>query len=81
MHGRIRRLAAVSSIALGGLWWLSLDVDGAGTGVHIALAAGWVLMPSVLWASLFAARLRYALALPSSLVSLAVLRLAFLASR
>ncbi len=78
LHGRVRRLATVSAVALGIVWWLSCEVDGAGLGEHAALIAGWLLMRATLVASLFDARARFLLALPASLVSLAVVRLAWL---
>ena len=75
LRGRVQRLAAVSSVALGLLWWFSLDADG-GRVATPALAAGWILMPAVLLLSLGVPRLKYALALPASLVSFATVLLA-----
>ena len=65
----------MSSVALGLLWWFSLDADG-GWPATPALAAGWLLMPLALLVSLRIPRLKYALALPASLVSFATLLLA-----
>ena len=55
---RVKRLGVVSMVALGLIW---------------GLAAGWVLMPTVLFASLARPRLRYALVLPASLVGVGLL--------
>ena len=78
LHGRVRRLGAVSAIALGITWWLSREVEGAGFAEHSALIAGWVLMPATLAASLVDSRMRFLLAIPATLISLAVMRLAWL---
>jgi hypothetical protein len=70
---RVIRLARTSVVALGYillLWAVTLETSMV---IGAALAAGWVLMPTVLWSSLHRPRLRYALVLPSSLVSLALL--------
>ncbi len=65
---RIKRLAAVSLVALGAIWWLATATLQAPPAVRAVLAAGWVLMPATLIASLAAPRLRYGLALPAGLV-------------
>jgi len=68
MSRRVRRLGIVSLFALGLIWGLavtSLDVPWV---VGAALAAGWVLMPAVLFASLTRPRLRYGLVVPALLV-------------
>lgn len=70
---RVKRLAAVSAIALGLLWGLAVGTLDAPTLVDGALAAGWLLMPTVLVASLAWPRLRYGLILPSGLVTGALL--------
>lgn len=75
LSGRVQRLAAVSVVALGLIWWFSRDVDDAGF-APAALLAGWVLMPAVLLLSLRAPRVKYGLAVPATLVSLACLWLA-----
>jgi hypothetical protein len=70
---RIRRLAFTSAIVLGlfvVLWALTLDAHPA-TGIGLAL--GWALMPTILWTSLRRPQLRYALVLPSSLVSVSLI--------
>jgi hypothetical protein len=71
----VRRLAATSVVGLGAvavLAWTTLD---APLPLHAALVAGWVLMPLVLALSLARPRLRYALALPSGLVTGALVTL------
>jgi hypothetical protein len=70
---RIVRLARTSVVALGYivlLWAVTLD---SSTIVGVSLALGWILMPTTLWLSLRAPKLRYALIAPSSLVSVALL--------
>ncbi len=70
---RVRRLAAVSAVALGLIWWLAVATTAAPTWVAVTLFAGWLSMPTVLLASLRDSRLRYGLAVPSVLVSLGLL--------
>jgi len=70
---RVKRLAVVSAIALGLIWGLAVGTLDAPPLVDGALAAGWLLMPTVLVASLAWPRLRYGLILPSALVSVALL--------
>jgi hypothetical protein len=71
--GRIRRLAATASVALGLIWFLATATLDAPPVVGVALAAGWVSMPAILLASLGRPLLRYALVIPSTLVSLSLL--------
>ncbi len=70
---RVKRLGLVSMVALGLIWGLAAARLGAPTWVNGMLAAGWVLMPTVLFASLARPRLRYALVLPASLVGIGLL--------
>lgn len=63
---RIRRLAVTSIVALGAIWFLA---SAAQPPVRTALAAGWLLMPSILSLSLRLPRLRYALIAPALLVA------------
>jgi hypothetical protein len=72
---RVKRLGMVSVVALGLIWWLAVATTDVPPFVGIALAAGWVLMPVILFASLRMPLLRYALALPASLVGLGLLAL------
>jgi hypothetical protein len=65
---RVKRLAATSVVALGGIWALAVATLSVPPAVHASLAAGWVLMPATLVASLARPRLRLALVLPASLV-------------
>jgi hypothetical protein len=64
---RVRRLVAVSSVALGVIWVLAF-LDGGPPWVLVFLAAGWVLMPTVLAASLHRPMMRYALIVPATVV-------------
>ncbi len=70
---RIRRLIAVSSVALGVISLLALTATEVGWGAVALLAAGWITMPTVLAASLQRPRLRYLRTVPASLVSLGLL--------
>jgi hypothetical protein len=67
---RVKRLAAVSSVALGLIWALAVTTLETPPLLEAALAAGWVTMPTVLLASLRRPSVRYWLALPSTLVGL-----------
>ncbi len=70
---RIIRLALTSCVALGIVWWLATTTLDAHPAIGQSLAAGWLLMPSLLLLSLRRPRLRYALVLPSSLIGLPLL--------
>lgn len=70
---RVRRLAVVSAVALGLVWGLAVATLQAPPAVDAAFAAGWVLMPLTLAASVTLPRLRYALILPASLVTVGLL--------
>lgn len=66
--GRVTRLALTSVVALGLLlvfWTLSPNRIVA---IGVALATGWVLMPTLLIVSLRRPAVRYAVALPASLI-------------
>lgn len=69
MTRRVRRLVAVSAVALGVIVLLAVRDDGPGWVVAL-LAVGWVLMPVFLWASLSRPRLRYLLMLPATAVTI-----------
>lgn len=71
--GRVRRLAATASVALGTIWGLALATTDAPLPVSVALAAGWLLMPALLVGSLSRPLLRYALVVPATLVGLGLL--------
>ncbi|MGH2408475.1 MAG: hypothetical protein ACRDF7_10410 [Candidatus Limnocylindrales bacterium] len=71
--GRVKRLAATSAVALGLIWALAVSTLAAPPAVGIALAAGWLLMPTTLIASLRRSDLRYGLIVPATLVSVALL--------
>ena len=68
MSRRVRRLGFVSLFALGLIWALAITTLRAPWVVGAALAGGWVLMPSILFASLSRPRLRYGLVVPASLL-------------
>ena len=70
---RVKRLAGVSSVALGLIWALVVTTVAAPPSVGAVFAAGWLLMPSTLVASLRYPRLRYGLVVPASLVSIGLL--------
>jgi len=69
---RIRRLIVISSVALGVIWGLAF-VDDADVWVLIALAIGWVTMPTILALSLHRPMLRYALLVPATAVSIGLI--------
>lgn len=73
MARRVQRLGFVSMVALGLIWALAVASLDAPPLVDGALAAGWVLMPMILFVSLSHPRLRYGLVLPGSLVGLGLL--------
>ena len=64
---RVRRLVAVSVLALGVIWLLAF-LDGAPVWVLAFLAVGWILMPTVLAVSVHRPLMRYALAVPATVV-------------
>lgn len=65
---RVKRLAATSAVALGLIWLLAVTTLEAPVPVDTALAAGWIMMPAVLVASLWRPSFRYWLVVPSTLV-------------
>jgi len=73
---RVRRLAKVSAVALGVIWFLAIRAtEPHGGVVDGALLAGWVLMPSVLWMSIRRPEMRPLIFLPSALVTLGLIAL------
>ena len=72
MIGRVKRLAVVSSVALGVIFVLAVTQLEASPVINFMLAAGWVLMPTLLVASVRRPKLRYLLIAPSTLVSSAL---------
>jgi len=70
---RVKRLAATSAVALGLIWLLAVTALEAPVPVDAALAAGWIMMPAVLVASLWRPSLRYWLVVPSTLVGFGLL--------
>jgi hypothetical protein len=71
--GRVRRLALTSVVALGAIWSLAVATLDAPSVIGLGLAAGWLLMPTILIASLADPRWRYALVLPATLVGTSLL--------
>ena len=69
---RVQRLAATSAVALGLIWVLAVTTLEAPVPVDAALAAGWIMMPAVLVASLGRPSFRYWLIIPSTLVGFAL---------
>ncbi len=70
---RIIRLAITSAIVLGVILMLAEVTLHPSRGIEIGLGGGWLLMPTVLALSLRWPRVRYALVVPSALVSLSLL--------
>ena len=70
---RVRRLTLVSAVALGLISGLAIGTLEAPPLVRTAFAAGWLLMPLILAASLRRPWLRYGLTVPASLVTMALL--------
>jgi hypothetical protein len=69
---RVVRLATVSAIMLGVIWWLSRE-RGASPMASAWLLAGWIAMPLLLAVSLWQPVLRLLLIVPSTLVTAGVL--------
>lgn len=69
---RVRRLAAVSTVALGAVFFLAVDRLDAPVALDVALAAGWLSMPVLLALSIRRPRFRYLLVVPSTLVGAAL---------
>lgn len=72
---RLKRLAATAAVALALIYYLASRAGTAPPAVRAALLLGWLLMPTILIASLRRPALRYALAIPSLLVGVALLAL------
>lgn len=72
---RIRRLVAVSAVALGLIFWLAVR-DGAPWWVLAPIGAGWFLMPTFLAASLSKPSMRYLLVIPAATVGMGLIVMA-----
>lgn len=73
---RVRRLARVSAIALGIIWLLAMRATAPHSGaIDGALLAGWILMPTVLWASIRRPEMRPLIFVPSALVTVGLVAL------
>lgn len=73
---RIRRLASVSSVALGIVWLLAMTTtEPHSAAIDGALLAGWIVMPTVLWSSIRRPQIRPLVFVPSALVTLGLVAL------
>lgn len=72
---RVVRLAITSTLALGAIWALAHAGWRLQPAIGYLLLVGWMLMPAVLLASLRRPRLRYALVVPATLVTVALVAL------
>ena len=70
---RVRRLALVSSVALGVVFALAVTTLDISMATKAFLVGGWVLMPTLLFVSIRRPRVRRLLVLPSALMSVALL--------
>ena len=70
---RVRRLALVSSMALGAVFFLAVTTLDISMATKAFLVGGWVLMPTLLFVSIRRPRVRRLLVLPSALMSVALL--------
>ncbi len=69
---RVRRLVAISTVALGVIWGLAF-LEESPAWILALLAVGWASMPTVLAASLRRPFLRYALIVPAGAVSVGLI--------
>lgn len=73
---RVQRLARVSAVALGIIWFLAIrTTEPHGAAIDVALLAGWVLMPTVLWSSIRRPEMRPLVFLPSALITVGLVAL------
>lgn len=73
---RVRRLASVSSVALGIIWFLAITTtEPHSAAIDGVLLAGWILMPTVLWSSIPRPETRPFVFLPSALVTVGLVAL------
>ena len=70
---RIKRLIAISAVALGLIFLLICTAAEAGPGPTGLMIGGWATMPILLAGSLSSPRWRYLLAIPAGLVSASLL--------
>lgn len=70
---RVRRLAITSGVALGAIWALAVTTLDAVAAIDLALLAGWLMMPAALGSSLVRPSIRPLVAVPSTLVTIALL--------
>lgn len=72
---RVVRLAVTSAVALGLIFALWVASHPALSAAGAALGSGWILMPALLLLSLRRPALRYSLAVPAALVTLALIEI------
>lgn len=73
---RVRRLASVSSVALGVIWLLAMwTTEPHSVAIDGALLVGWILMPTVLWSSIRRPEMRVLVFVPSTLVTVGLVAL------
>jgi hypothetical protein len=70
---RVVRLTITSAFGLAVIWFLSVVTVQPHPMVGWSLGLGWLLMPTILGVSLRWPRLRYALVVPSTLITIALL--------
>jgi hypothetical protein len=70
---RIIRLGFTSMVALGAIYMSARLTTDASSLTTASLAAGWVLMPAILFLSLRFPLIRYALVVPSTLIAVPLL--------
>jgi hypothetical protein len=70
--GRVMRLAGTSAVALGVIFVQWAATAPGRIAILIALGAGWILMPLILWLSLRRPALRYGVVAPAGLIGLAL---------
>ena len=69
---RVRRLVAISGVALGLIFWIAAS-DGAPWWVLALMGIGWILMPAFLAASLSNPSMRYLLVIPATTVGVGLI--------
>ncbi|MEA3501764.1 MAG: hypothetical protein U9R47_03250 [Actinomycetota bacterium] len=75
---RVRRLVAISAVALGVIWGLAF-IEHAPAWILALLGLGWVLMPTVLAVSVRRPALRYALVAPATAVPVGLIGMVMVA--
>jgi hypothetical protein len=76
---RVIRLGLTSVVALGAIYVMARSTAGASRITGASLASGWLLMPSILFLSLWFPAVRYALVIPATLVTVPLMVITALA--